>query len=111
MAKRKNRNSDKEPEILDDNAVDEEAVYPEPLEMLPIPAEEPEPEEKPKAETQQPEEPQANAIALRVWLTLVPEKWDQLAGFRSHAKRLALGPLTVNEWREEFNAFLNRPVN
>jgi hypothetical protein len=52
----------------------------------------------------------ANVVALRVYITLCGQKWDQMAGFVSHARRLALGPMTVEAWRAEYQKFQSKPV-
>ena len=115
MSKRRNSSADETPENLEDHSVlitgewsDEPSKHFEEDMVKEEPAEK---EQEPVIEVATIPEPAARSISIRVWATLVPEKWDQLAGFRSYAKRLGLGPLTVNEWREAFNTFSNRPVN
>lgn len=49
-------------------------------------------------------------VPLRVFIASSGIRWDQMAGFRSFAKRHKMGPLTIPEWREEFAAFMKRPV-
>lgn len=49
-------------------------------------------------------------VALRVFIASGGKKWDQMAGFKSYAKRLKMGPLSIPEWREAFDTFMNRPV-
>ena len=51
-----------------------------------------------------------NRIQFRVWEKITPTKEDQVAGFRSYAKRKGLGPLTPTEWQSEFQKFMQRPV-
>jgi hypothetical protein len=59
-------------------------------------------EEKPEADP--------NAVHLRVFAQVGGLKWDQLAGFKHHAKRNKLGPMTVQKWREAFAEFMGKPV-
>lgn len=49
-------------------------------------------------------------LALRVFATIAGPKWDQMAGFVSHARRLKLGPLTMEDWQSEFKKFQEKPV-
>lgn len=49
-------------------------------------------------------------IALRVFATIAGPKWDQMAGFVSHARRMKLGPLTMEAWQTEFKKFQEKPV-
>lgn len=49
-------------------------------------------------------------LALRVFATIAGPKWDQMAGFVSHAKRNKLGPLTMEDWQAEFKKFQEKPV-
>lgn len=49
-------------------------------------------------------------IPLKVFLQVFGKKWDQVAGFVHYAKANKLEPLTVVEWREAFEAFMNRPT-
>jgi hypothetical protein len=49
-------------------------------------------------------------LALRVFATLAGPKWDQMAGFVSHARRMKLGPLTMEDWQAEFKKFQEKPV-
>ena len=89
------------PDVLD--AVTPEDT-PEPTEKmepaLPIPAPVPE----------SPPEPSLPRIHFRVFEKVAGAKWDQLAGFRSHAKSNNLGPMTIPEWREAFQAYKNKPT-
>jgi len=52
----------------------------------------------------------ADVVALRVYITLAGPKWDQMAGFVSYARRLALGPMTVEAWQAEYQKFQSKPV-
>ena len=64
-------------------------------------------------ETEKTEEPVDDGkprVALRVFIASGGKRWDQMAGFKSYAIRLKLGPLSISEWREAFNDFMNRPV-
>jgi hypothetical protein len=77
---------------------------PEPVlesESAPVPAEkpvEPDPGDgKPK-------------VTLAVFLAAGSAKWDQMAGFKSYAKRMKLGPKTIKQWREAHKAFMTAPM-
>lgn len=52
----------------------------------------------------------ADLIALRVYATLAGPKWDQMAGFVSHARRQHLGPMTVEAWQAEYKKFQDKPI-
>lgn len=99
------RKPDKEVEIGTFNLEDSEPMNKAleiPVEMI---------EQKPKPE--KPEdfpEPRLPRISLRVFEKIVGLKWDQFAGFRHHAKKNNLGPLTVPEWRMAFQAFKTEPT-
>lgn len=49
-------------------------------------------------------------VALRIFIASGGIRWDQMAGFKSYALRNKMGPLSIPEWREAFNAFTKRPV-
>ena len=49
-------------------------------------------------------------LALRVFATIAGPKWDQMAGFCSHARSQKLGPLTMEDWQAEFEKFQRKPV-
>ena len=49
-------------------------------------------------------------LALRVFATIAGPKWDQMAGFCSHARSQKLGPLTMEDWQAEFQKFQRKPV-
>jgi len=49
-------------------------------------------------------------LALRVFATIAGPKWDQMAGFVSHARSKKLGPLTMEDWQAEFKKFQEKPV-
>lgn len=55
-------------------------------------------------------EPSKPKVPLRVFSRISGYKWDQMAGFESHAKRLKMGPMTVPEWHEALKEFMQRPV-
>lgn len=57
-----------------------------------------------------PAEAAPNYIPLRVFATLAGPKWDQMAGFVSHARRLKLGPMTIEAWHVEFKKFQEKPI-
>lgn len=99
-------NSDAPVESLENENED----YPE---MTPIPLENKKPESAPVQKPQLPEpDPEAlePQIELRVFEKIAGPKWDQLAGFKSYAKRLKLGPLSVREWRRALAEFQEKPV-
>jgi hypothetical protein len=50
-------------------------------------------------------------VSFDVWARLSGKRFDQLAGFRNHVKRMKLGPLTVLGWREAFQKFMATPTN
>jgi len=49
-------------------------------------------------------------VSLRVFLQIHGAKADQLAGFKSHATRAKLKPMSVPEWRAAHQAFMDKPV-
>jgi hypothetical protein len=49
-------------------------------------------------------------VSIQVFVAAQPNKWDQMVGFASHAKRAKLGPLTIPEWSREFIQFMGKPV-
>ena len=49
-------------------------------------------------------------VKLSVFIASGGIRWDQMAGFKSHAQRQKMGPLSIPEWREAFNSFMKRPV-
>lgn len=49
-------------------------------------------------------------VALKVFIASGGIRWDQMAGFKSYATRLKMGPLSIPQWREAFNKFTKRPV-
>lgn len=63
---------------------------------------------KPVAEKKPKKDP--NAVTLRVFLSVAGAKQDQLAGFKHFATKQDLGPMTVKEWRQKYQDFMNRPV-
>jgi len=112
MPRKRKSDKEKEADALDAvDSLDGDAV---------IPTEESEPEPIPEIpETKEPEpvpevpepEPLLPKIQLRVFEKIAGPKWDQLAGFKLYAKKQGLGPMTVPEWREAFQAFKNKPTN
>lgn len=61
----------------------------------------------PKAVPVQKEKP---VIRLEVFLRIAGPKWDQMAGFKSYARKQKLGPRTVPEWKKIYQDFMNKPV-
>lgn len=55
-------------------------------------------------------EPKKPVVSLKVFLNIFGKKWDQMAGFKHYAMKNGLEPLTVEEWREAFQNFLDRPT-
>ena len=49
-------------------------------------------------------------IKLQVFATIAGPKWDQMAGFVSHARRQKLEALTMPEWQKEFDNFMKKPI-
>lgn len=49
-------------------------------------------------------------VTLNVWLVASPHRTDQLAGFAAHARSRSLGPRTMPEWQESYEAFMGREV-
>ena len=99
MVKKKYSDTGEIPEM------EETADVVEDLESAPIadePKEEASPVEAPKVVKP--------SIALRVFLQICGKKADQTAGFSSYAKRMGMGPRPVEEWREAYQDFMNRPV-
>lgn len=76
-------------------------------------------EEAPEEEEEAPEEvPAAKPsilnlpkINLKTFLIVHGKKADQMAMFAHHAKKVGLGPITIPEWRSEFEKYMNTPVN
>ena len=50
-------------------------------------------------------------VPLQVFLVVSTAKPDQTAGFRRHAEKLGLGPMTVTEWKSEYKKFMEKPTN
>lgn len=84
-------------------------VVPPPLPVKEVP-EKPKEAEPPAPSPQPVAEAVATAVPLRVFLVCCGIKWDQMAGFKAHAKRLKLGPMSILEWRAAFADFQKRPV-
>ena len=49
-------------------------------------------------------------VKLAVFLKVAGPRWDQMAGFKQYAKRNQLGPMSIPEWREEFQKFMSKPT-
>ena len=49
-------------------------------------------------------------IKLQVFATIAGPKWDQMAGFVSYALAKKMPSMTMAEWQQELEKFLNRPV-
>ena len=58
-----------------------------------------------------PKAPIKEYLALRVFVTIAGPKWDQMAGFVSHARSKNLGLLTMEDWQAEFKKFQEKPVS
>lgn len=125
MAKRKKLS---DPESLEE-ARDEDATYPNAGESElmaavdqheaemrgeanPPPTEPPKEEPKTKAKPTVPvmEDDGRPKVELRVFIASGGIRWDQMAGFKSYAKRNRMGPLSIPEWRKAFKEFMKRPV-
>ena len=129
MAKRKR--TDKDPDFLDE-ARSDDATYPNEGESELMAAvdqheaemrgeanpppttqettKEPEAEKPATEEAEAPPDDGKPKVELRVFIASGGIRWDQMAGFKSYAKRNKMGPLSIPEWREAFNAFMKRPV-
>jgi hypothetical protein len=87
---------------------------PPPAELETAPADvvpESSPESKPPEEKK--DEPPARAldrVTLEVYCSASGLKWDQIAGFKSWAKRQKLARLTMPEWKAKHDEFVVRPV-
>jgi len=104
---------------------EEKITEPEPLEEASLDAEpndgdegagpgETEAEEVEEKEEAQPggipEIPEHPEVQLKVFIATGGLRWDQMAGFKAHAKRMGLKSMTIQKWREAFQAFMNTPV-
>ena len=49
-------------------------------------------------------------VPLKVFCALSGKKWDQIAGFKSHATKEALKPMTMPEWKVKYQEFMDTPV-
>lgn len=76
----------------------------------PVPAPTPESPPEPETDESKPDLPRLPKIPLKVFEKIAGPKWDQLAGFKQHAKANNLGPMTVPEWRDALQAFKNKPT-
>lgn len=75
------------------------------------PQQEPKAEEKPETkEAEAPEDDGRPKVELRVFIASGGIRWDQMAGFKSYAKRNKMGPRSIPEWRKALDAFMKRPV-
>jgi len=54
--------------------------------------------------------PEKPLVRLEVFLKVAGPKWDQLAGFKLHAKKNKLGPMTIPEWRLALQQFMGKPT-
>ena len=93
------RTTDADPSVTEDmesleiplaDSIEMSATTPKPLEVVATPIKE--------------------YLALRVFATIAGPKWDQMAGFVSHARSRKLGPLTMEDWQSEFEKFQRKPV-
>lgn len=72
---------------------------------------EPEPAEEPTPETPAADLPLKPFVKLDVFVRTHPLKDDLLAGFKYWAaKHLAGAKYTIEQWREKYDEFMNRPV-
>ena len=55
-------------------------------------------------------EPEQPHISLRVYATVSGIRWDQMAGFLSHAKARNLGARSLKAWHQEYAQFMSKPV-
>lgn len=116
MAKRKKIETPAELEDSQDSTASSKAdevkpeVAAEKPAKLPAPAKAPAVEAKPAAPKEAPKDDGKPKVALRVFIASGGIRWDQMAGFKSYATRLKMGPLSIPEWREAFNKFMKRPV-
>ncbi len=98
---------------LRDPGISDPSPPPEPLvsEPLfppaPVQTSEPKPQQ-PKAEAAQ--RPMGQIVPLRVYEKVAGVKVDQLAGFKSYAKRMKLGPMSVKEWKAAYQKFMGTAV-
>ena len=60
--------------------------------------------------TKKEQAPTSGAVPLRAFVTASGKKWDQLAGFGQYARKMKMAPRSMSAWREEYQAFMNRPV-
>jgi len=94
-------------EVEPEAVVDQPTELPEPVEAPAVEVEPAAPKEVPK---EVPKDDGKPKVALRVFIASGGIRWDQMAGFKSYATRLKMGPLSIPEWREAFNKFMKRPV-
>jgi len=88
---------------------------PEPKEIADEPVTETVPEAMPVVNVSEtaivdPETHPADIVSLRVFATLAGIRWDQLAGFVSHATRTQMGPMTVAAWHAAYQTFQGKPI-
>lgn len=104
MSRRKRRSTEEvtEPVML---------LAPEFLDAAPVEQPAEPTEEAPEAEAPAaPPAPVLPKVPLEVFATAGGARWDQLAGFVSHAKRNKLGPMSIKDWRAALVEFQNKPV-
>lgn len=49
-------------------------------------------------------------VSISIFLQVSGIKRDQLAGFKYYAKSKDIESLTIPQWREEYENYLNKPV-
>lgn len=49
-------------------------------------------------------------LSLRIFATIAGPKWDQMAGFVSHARHMKFEAMTMEAWQAEFKKFQDKPV-
>jgi hypothetical protein len=114
MAKKKKKSatqSDMETEVLSGDKewvahdFDSKAEFEAPTESEPVEAEPKKSKSKSKPKPLRPE-----GCSFEVFTQVGGFKRDRLAGFRSYAKRMGLGPMSIKEWRVEYEKFMRLPV-
>lgn len=76
----------------------------------PVARVEPKLDPKPAVIPVDPTVPNLPKIRIQIFEKIAGPKWDQLAGFKQHAKTNKLGPMTVPEWRTALQAFRGKPT-
>lgn len=79
--------------------------------------ERPKPEPKPEKPSRlhgkpvrSPGPPAIAQVQLRVFVRAFGVKWDQVAGFMHYAQSNKLGPMSMADWRAEYERFLSSPA-